>query len=64
MINRVEKIDIDFGGTAGLSASSHGVVLDIPGEERGRFVAVEMQVWNMLQKWPRKKAAFFEEVER
>ena len=49
-------------GNGWLSPSGHGVVFGIPGEERGRFVAVAMQVWNMVEKWPRKKAALFEEV--
>jgi hypothetical protein len=62
VINRVEGITIEPGGTVGLSTSGHGVVFEIPGEERGRFVAVAMQVWNMLEKWPGKKAALFEEV--
>ncbi len=63
VINWVEGIEIDPGGTVGLSPSGLGVVFDIPGEERGRFVAVAMQVWNMLEKWPRKKAALFEETQ-
>jgi len=62
VINRVEGIEIDPGGTVELSTSGHGVVFEIPGEERGRFVAVAMQVWNMLEYWPRKKAALFEEM--
>ena len=62
VINHVEGIAIEPGGTVGLSSSGHGVVFEIPGEERGKFVAVAMQVWNMLEYWPRKKAALFEEV--
>ncbi|PWR74204.1 hypothetical protein DK846_03380 [Methanospirillum lacunae] len=62
VINRVEGIGIEPGGTVGLSTSGHGVVFKIPGEERTQFIAVAMQVWNMLEYWPRKKAALFEEV--
>ena len=47
VINRAEGIEIEPGGTVELSPSGQGVVFAIPGEERGRFVAVAMQVWNM-----------------
>ncbi|PWR70024.1 hypothetical protein [Methanospirillum lacunae] len=61
VINREEGIEVSPGGTVELSTSGHGVVFDIPGKEGGRFVAVAMQVWNMLEYWPKKKAALFEE---
>jgi hypothetical protein len=64
VINREEGIEVELGGTVGLSTSGHRVVIEIPGEEGGRFVAVAMQVWNMLGYWPKKKAALFEEVGR
>lgn len=32
VINRVEEIEIELGGTVGLSTSGHGVVIEIPGE--------------------------------
>ncbi|WP_319579502.1 hypothetical protein [uncultured Methanospirillum sp.] len=37
-------------------------VIEIPGEDGGRFVAVVTQVWNVLEYWPKKKAALFEEA--
>jgi len=61
VINKEEGIGVDPGGTVGLSPSGKGVVIEIPGEDGGRFVAVAMQVWNILEYWPRKKAALFEE---
>ncbi|WP_319578344.1 hypothetical protein [uncultured Methanospirillum sp.] len=61
VLNREEGIDIEPGGTVELSSSGHGIVIEIPGEGGGRFVTVAMQVWNMLEKWPKKKAALFEE---
>jgi hypothetical protein len=64
VLNREQGIEIEPRGTVGLSTSGHGVAIEIPGEEGGRFVAVAMQVWNMLEKWPKKKAALFEEVGR
>jgi hypothetical protein len=60
-LNREEGIEVSPQGTAGLSTSGRGVVIEIPGEGGGRFVAVAMQVWNMLDNWPKKKAALFEE---
>ncbi|WP_319579490.1 hypothetical protein [uncultured Methanospirillum sp.] len=61
VIHKEEGILVDPGGTVGLSPSGHGVVIEIPGDGGGRFVAVAMQVWNMLEYWPRKKAALFED---
>ncbi|MDD1728526.1 MAG: hypothetical protein LUQ50_05600 [Methanospirillum sp.] len=46
-------------GSAMVSDSGNGFVLTIP--EVGTFVAVVRQVWNMLDNWPRKKSALFEE---
>ncbi len=46
-------------GIATVSDSGNGFVLTIPAV--GTFVAVVRQVWNMREKWPRKKAALFEE---
>lgn len=50
VITRVEGIGIEPERTVELSASGHGVVFDIPGEERRRNVALAMQVWNILEK--------------
>jgi hypothetical protein len=38
VINREEGIEVVPGGTVGLSPSGRGVVIEIPGEEGGRFV--------------------------
>jgi len=64
VIKREEGIEIDPGGTAELSPSGHGVVIEIPGEDGGRFIAVAKQVWNILDDWPKKKSALFEEINR
>lgn len=53
-IGRISRADPR--GTAGLSPSSHGVVIEVPREGGGRFVAVAIQVWNMLEYWPKIKA--------
>ena len=55
-----ESGEIVPGGIATMSGSGDGFVLTFP--TVGTFVAVVRQVWNMLEKWPRKKAALFEEV--
>jgi hypothetical protein len=62
VLNWEEGIEIEPGGTVELSTSGHGVVIEIPGDGGGRFVAVAIQVWNMLEYWPKKKAALFEEM--
>ncbi|WP_181391837.1 hypothetical protein [Methanospirillum lacunae] len=45
-----------------LSPSGLGVVFDTPGKEGGRFEVDVIQVWHMLEYWPKKKAALFVEI--
>jgi len=59
VIKREEGIEVQPGGTIELSSSGHGVVIEIPGEDGGRFIAVAKQVWNMLDDWPKKKSALY-----
>lgn len=49
-------------GEADLSESTRGVLVTIPVESQV-YVVVAEQVRNMLEKWPRKKAAVFQAEE-
>jgi hypothetical protein len=50
-------------GSAELSDSGKGFVMVVPSESGGQFVAIAQQVRNLLDRWPKKKAAVFEDRE-